>query len=101
MNQEVFSRYAQIKKQIAELEDQLDELKPEITVELKILPDSVAKLPFGVFNLQRRAKWTYSDVVGQLDQQLKARQKEEQEDGIASAEYTEFIQFKGAAAAVA
>ncbi len=99
MNQELFARYAQIKKQIVELEDQLEEIKPEVTAELKALPDSTVKLPFGVFNLQRRAKWTYSQVVGQIEQQLKTQQKEEQKDGTATAEYTEYISFKGAASA--
>jgi VCBS repeat-containing protein len=99
MNQEIFARYADIKKQIAELEDQLEELKPEVTAELKELPNNSAKLPFGVFNLQKRAKWTYSETIQQLDQQLKAGKKEEEQNGIATAEYTEYVMFKGAAAA--
>lgn len=81
MNQEIFARYADIKKQIAELEDQLEELKPEVTAELKDLPNTTAKLPFGIFNLQKRAKWTYSEIAQQLERELKSRKKEEEKDG--------------------
>jgi hypothetical protein len=38
MNTEIFSKYPQLKKQIVEPEDQLDELKLEVTEELKTLP---------------------------------------------------------------
>ena len=101
MKEELFARYAQLKRQMAELDDEIEELKPKLAEELKTLPDSKLKTDFGAFSIQRKARWTYSEVAQQLESELKTRQKQEQQDGIATAEYSEFVQFKAANSAVA
>ena len=101
MNEELFARYAQLKRQMAELEDEMEELKPQLADELKALPESKVKTAFGMFSIQRRAKWTYSEVTQQLEGELKTRQKQEQQDGIATAEFSEYMLFKAANSAAA
>ena len=95
MNDEIFARYAQLKRQITLLEDQMKELQPQVTEELKKLPDAKLKTPFGMFNIMRRAKWSYSEAVQQIEDQLKSQQKAEQESGTAKAEYTEYVPVQG------
>jgi len=93
----MFLRYAQLKRQMAELEDELRELQPQIAEAVKKQPDAKLKTDYGLFSIQRRAKWTYSEVVQQIEEQLKVKQQAEQKDGTAQAEYAEFVMFKSAA----
>ncbi len=96
MNEQLFARYAQLKRQAAELEDEMEKLKPQLAEELKTLPDSRLKTGFGTFSMQRKAKWKYSELTQQIEDDLKTRQKQEQQDGIATAEYSEYLLFKAA-----
>lgn len=94
MNEELFRRYAELKRQIAVLDEELRGLQPMITEELKQLRDARLKTSVGIFTILRKANWTYSEVVQRLEEQLKSRQKVEKDDGTATAEYTEYVQFK-------
>ena len=101
MNDALFCRYAELKKQMTALEREIESLQPQVYEELKQLPDPKLKTQYGSFSITRRATWTYSEEIQRIDEDLKAKRKGEQENGTAKAEYTESVTFRAAAAAVA
>jgi hypothetical protein len=94
MTEQLFRRYADLKRQIALLDDELKTLQPKIMGELKPLRDARLRTSFGIFSVLRHANWNYSEVVEQLEEQLKARQMEEKANGAAKVEYKEYVQYK-------
>ena len=82
MNKELFTQYEEIQMAIKELEQQRDQLKP-LLVE-HIPEDSVVKTDNGSFTIKRRNKWTYSSPLQELEADLKDKQKEERQSGIAT-----------------
>lgn len=96
MDEELFRKYAELKRQIAGLDEELRGLQPKITEELKHLRDTRLKTSFGEFDIKRKANWTYSVVVQRLEEQLKSQQQVEKDNGTATAKYTEFVWFKAA-----
>lgn len=99
MDEQLFRRYSELKRQIAALDDELRTLQPRILVQLKPLQNARLNTAFGQFTVLRKANWTYSEAVSRLEEQVKARQKQEKADGTAKADYTEYVQFKALATA--
>lgn len=89
----LFTTYEELKREIAELEEKCDELKPQI---ITLIPaDSVLDTGTGTFTLSSRRNWKYSERTTRLEFELKEQQKEEQQTGIAQAVDGEpFIIFK-------
>ena len=93
MNKEAFVEYAELKIEIAELEAKCDALKPEL---LEQIPsDSKIDMEYGTFTLSSRKVWKYSDETTDLEDELKAKKKKEEQLGVAEAtEGASFIVFK-------
>lgn len=93
MNREAFIEYAELKMEIAELEAKCDALKPEL---LEQIPsDSKIDMEYGTFTLSSRKVWRYSDETTELEEEVKAKKKQEEQLGIAEAiAGSSFIVFK-------
>lgn len=89
----LFTEYEELKREIAELEARCDIIKPEL---LDSIPDDT-KLDTGtgIFTTSSRKNWRYSDETTAMEDDLKAKKKEEEQLGIAVAEEgAKFIVFK-------
>lgn len=80
----VLDRYINIKAQIAELEEELEKLKPEILNALMDEPKEVADYKGFSFTVQRRKTYGYSPKVNELEAIIKEAKAHERENGIAS-----------------
>ncbi len=91
----LFRAFEDYKREIAELEERCDALKPQL---LTLVPDGPKKYVdtgTGVFSKSSRKKWKYSNETTALEKRVDEQMKEEQQLGIAIAEEgTPFIVFK-------
>jgi regulator of replication initiation timing len=76
-------RYSEIKQMIAELDSELEQLKPNIVSILEEYPDCKLKTNDISAFLTKRKIWKYSAEIENLKQRLSNQQKIEQESGIA------------------
>lgn len=90
----MYKEYADIKLQIKYLESKADELKVKMLEELKSAPENREVNEYGSFTIGRRNNWIYSKKLATLAMELKAKEIDEQEKGIAKVKVTEFISFK-------
>jgi regulator of replication initiation timing len=85
MNKEILSRYAALKRDIAQAETELDELKPQV---IEMMGDNDAiETDFGTFSISKRRTWTYTPALTEKEKQLKVDKKLEEQLGTAT--YTE------------
>ena len=93
MNKALFTEYAELKMQIAELEAKCDALKPELL--MQIPEDAKIDAGVGVFSLSSRKTWRYSQETTDLEKEVKERKKEEEQTGVAeSVDGEMFVVFK-------
>jgi hypothetical protein len=86
------NEYAQIKRQIAELEAQLTALKPEV---LATLSESGPVAADGYeIKLKSRKQWAYPKTVMNAETRLKAMRLKAQGDGKATCTETSYIECK-------
>ncbi len=89
-----FTRYEEIKKTIAALETEMDELKPEI---ISFVPEGKdVEGEFGTFSVQPRATWKFSPKHKSLKEDLKSLEEREKAEGIATATYSPVLFYKQA-----
>jgi len=74
-------RYEEIKLKIKELEQEAAILA-EVIVE-EVPADTELALKQGTLSLASRSKWTYSPALTSLEKDVKVRQKDEQQRGVA------------------
>lgn len=88
-------QYANVKNRIKLLELEADALKAEIEPNI---PEDGIVTEFGKFYFTKRKSWKYTEAVDKLketlDAQLKAKQDEEVEDGLAKYTETKILTFK-------
>jgi hypothetical protein len=78
------SRYREIKEQIALLEQEMEELKPNLVTLLEREGGKVSNKPLGFSGyLTSRKSYQYSSKVEAIKELLKQSQKQEEEDGTA------------------
>jgi hypothetical protein len=83
---EAFKEYEVLKLESKKIEDRIKELQPTI---LSAVPeDAEVKGEYGVFTVQKRAKWKHTDTVDNLEQELKVLKADEIARGDATATYT-------------
>lgn len=82
----VLDRYIAIKAKISELEEELEELKPEILNALMDEPKELADHKGFSFSIQRRKSYAYSPKVKELEDILKEAKAHERDQGIATIE---------------
>lgn len=73
-----FEIYAEIQKQIKELNDKAKELQPILLQEIVESGEKNIKKEFGTFSIAERKKYTYSEKVVELEIKLKETKKEEE-----------------------
>jgi hypothetical protein len=83
MSDNIFELYATKKASVEILEKELAELKDLIIGYMKEKDLAVHETPWGRFNLQGRASWTYSPAIEKAQEEVKALKKAEEESGIA------------------
>lgn len=96
MNEELektLKHYESVKLQIKELKDVIDGMKPFI---LENIPEGTSvETDIGKFSIQSKSKWTFSDRLISLANQLEEGQVEEKADGTAKEEKGDpFIVYK-------
>lgn len=85
MNQQTKDRilkYEEIKLKIKELENEAFILSEHIIEEFP--EGSEIALEYGKLSMASRSKWTYSPALTMLEKDVKAKQKDEQQRGIAT-----------------
>lgn len=90
-----YARYAEIVAIQKQLDDELQELKDQITgymlgQDIRQLETSVGK-----FTLAERAQWKYTANIDALNEQVKKQKKLEEEQGQAKASTLRYLTFKG------
>lgn len=90
----MYKEYADVKFQIKLLETKVEELKTTLLEEIKKTGEDKVENEYGKFTIGRRNNWTYSPKLTTLGNEVKSKQIDEQEKGIAKVKVTEFISFK-------
>ncbi len=79
------ARFLELKARIRELKEELDELKPRVTALVMDQPDEMtATFEGAALKVYYRTYYDYSDVVDELNEQLKATKSYERAHGIAT-----------------
>jgi len=87
MDKYIFQAYADLEKEKRDIELQQKQMKEQILTQLRLINADTAKTEWGAFNIVKRKKWSYSDVVKELKTAVDNRIAEEQAKGLAT--YTE------------
>lgn len=91
MPNEKLSRYVEIKRQIAELERELDELKDAVFADVDGQGGEVADEGF-VIRSYKTPRYRFSESFEQKNNELKELRKQEIDNGIATVEgWSEFV----------
>ena len=82
-NQQDLQRYIELRKRIADLEAELEALKPTLA---EFVHEAGDKLQCGdfVFRTSVSRSWNYSDAISELQMRLRDKKREEVEQGIAT-----------------
>jgi hypothetical protein len=84
-------RYLALKAEMERLQDDMEELKPLLAAALMEEPDGTFEYAGFRFELGSRRTYVYSEAVQELEEELRARKKEEERGGIAELKrYTAF-----------
>ena len=90
---EALDKYVELKRQIDELQKQLDDVKDEA---LKSVKDAGGKVEGDVAtaSCRSRVSWDYTTAVGELQDKVKALKKEEEKSGAATKKESEYLVLK-------
>lgn len=80
---EYFHRYREIKQMQASLEQELEELKPNLVTLIEKHGGKIKTRDLNAYLIKRKT-WDYSEEVEALNSQLKEKKKEEENTGIAT-----------------
>jgi|15BtaG_2_1085339.scaffolds.fasta_scaffold07528_3 hypothetical protein len=95
MNEEKLEAYANIKKQIKELEVAEKALKAEVLDEILKAGEKHVVRPYGQFTkCVRKTSWKYSSDLTEALEDIDIKKLDEQESGVAKCKETEYITFK-------
>lgn len=81
---QLFWDYEDLQKEIKELEERRDALKPKI-LELVTVDQEVPVID-GTIRIESRKKWKFSETVAALEDTLDAKKEEEKQLGVATYE---------------
>lgn len=94
MKKELFAEYADLKKQIADLEEIAESKRMQISAEMEKEGADKVESDFGTFFFTTRKTWQYSPVVDAAVEGLKVLKKKEEESGAAKATESKSLTFK-------
>lgn len=90
MKQTIFENYAEVRRQIADLEQEQEKLEVKVLKEMEKEGFETINQPYGTFSRTIRNVWTYSEKIKTLSENqkmlLSAAKKTEEESGTATAE---------------
>lgn len=90
-NQELFARYEQLKMTVKSAEEEIETLKSQI---VELIPEGKeVEGSYGIFNVQSRATWKFSNNHSKLKTSLKELEEEEKAKGIATAKYSPVLYY--------
>lgn len=93
-DKDLYTQYAMMKNAYKILSDRIDELSEIIVEEMRREGSIKKEFDYGKFSLSKRTKWTYSEEVEKLNISLKETKKKEEDEGIATREETEYLNFR-------
>lgn len=94
MNKSLFSAYASIKKQIKALEEQAKELQPQLMAEFEEANTDTIESDDGLFTVNAKKTWIFTEQVAELEKQVKEKQAEEKATGLATFDESKYLVFK-------
>lgn len=83
MNTENMAKYLELKKQLAEIESQLDDLKPAVLEDVRSSKSRVQYEGYD-FLVSHITTWTFSPAIGQMQSALTEAKRAEKRNGLAS-----------------
>lgn len=89
----LMAQVAEVASERKELEIKEKALKDALLVEMHKVGKDKEKNEYGSFTIKQYKKWKYSEAVDELSTQLKLKQADEQDQGIAECEVTESVAF--------
>jgi hypothetical protein len=85
MTTDIFTAYATLKAQAAQLDEQIKALMPEVKTELEALGGK-HETPFGKFTTKTTSKWIYSENITALEEMVDVAKEKEKSTGQAKQE---------------
>lgn len=93
MQKDIFKKYADIRLELAALEEQESLLKGEILQSLEDKGKDKEETDFGTFSVRSKKTWTYSKKVQKMQDDLKIQKYTEEQKGVATAEEKSYLAF--------
>lgn len=95
MNKKLLENYIELQGQISALEEAKETMRVEILNMMRSEDLEEVKMAdgSGTFSIDKRKKWKYTPAVESLAKELKAKQTEEQQTGVAIPEISENLRF--------
>ena len=98
MNKELYERHFEIRRQIAKLEEQEEEIKKAITEDLTNLEARKYSSHFGTWSLCPKVSWTYSEhaeeKLAELKEKITHTKQDDETSGKATKTETSFLRFQ-------
>ena len=96
MENSIYEQYAQMTKQIKELQTEQKELGSQCLKEMEDNNANQMKATFGTFSLVERKKWVYTQDVKHAEEEVKVIKKTEEENGKAKFSTSKSLRFQEA-----
>jgi hypothetical protein len=96
-NKEIFTKYAELKRQEDKIKEQMAEIKPLVYEAIEDLPRKTPiKLPddMGTLYVGEKRTWEFSDEVKRAKDRVSEIQKEEKQKGIAYYSINKFVTYE-------
>lgn len=92
----IYSEYASVKAQIAELELKEEQLRPHIIKMMEESGEEKVDIGVGKFSLTPRKVWTYPERITEMNEELKAAKAKAESTGEATYEEVPQLRYTGA-----
>lgn len=96
MDTKKYEQYAEIRRQIAQLEEVAELLKKDIVEDMEKLPvtDRVFKIEAGTFTMKTRKNYVFSPEIQEKEENLKIEKAQAIDKGEALTNETYYLEFK-------
>lgn len=91
--QSILETYAELKLKEKAIATQIEALKPQALAELHALGTEKHQMQYGTFSLKRTEKYTYTEKVKELEEQVKISKVDEERSGAAKMTVVEVMSF--------
>ena len=87
------AQYAEVVAEEVKIKMQKEDIQARMKESMKAAGADKLETNFGAFTIYQRATWKYSPEIESEYEIIKQKEKQEQEEGIAKATYTESLRF--------